>query len=139
VSEKRIARFIMESPNGYFLDLVDAPLSVGIGHDTGDVILHEGRGEGRINHEYLEAKLVRQIDVEECDERDQFRILLILDDRLNVEPHELGITDDRDAALRWATAANEHYGSNGRITLSVLTQHAASALGSSDPSGNAPA
>jgi len=114
---KKIARFNFFPGKGYSLDLVDAPAAVRITPNDGTVVLHEGRGDGRLSHVAVpgDAVLGFRLETERIAQ-----VYLTFRRKDQIEQHSIGSTDDPTAAQAWLAPVNAFYARNHATLVAEL-------------------
>lgn len=118
---KRISRFIVNPDRGLFIDLEDAPLSAAVNIRTGEILLHEGIGDDRLNNVSIRPEVVRGFRAEVRD--GQARVFVDFRDDRNSEPYLIGTSREVETADAWVQAANGIH--NGQVDETALREFAA--------------
>lgn len=105
---KQIVHFSMKR-HGYFIDLEGAECAVSVTPNEGDVLLHEGPGEGRLNGVCIPGSEVVGFEADRVEGAFGVRVWYNSGD--NKRFHDIGITETPSQAEAWVVAVNQIYSS----------------------------
>jgi hypothetical protein len=90
-----------EKSYGLFIDLADAMSSVSVDRKTGNLLLHEGTGQGRFHGAMISPDFFRGFTLS-TTQQGAWEIALQFGEH---ESHALGVTTDEEGAMQWLRKA----------------------------------
>jgi hypothetical protein len=115
---KQISQFTVNPDRGLFIDLEDAPLSAAVNIRTGEILLHEGTGDGRLNNVCIRGQIVKGFRAEVRD--GEVRVFVDFKNDRNLEPYLIGASREVETASAWIKAVNGIY--NGKVDQTALRE-----------------